>query len=140
MRWYTIKAVSEKTGLSIPTLRFYDQEGLLPDLQRKASGYRMFSDHDLETIELIECFKQSGLPIKEIRHFMSLVKQGDVSLTERLAIFRKHVQRLEEKACALQRALDHSQRTLQFYEIAVDAGSESAAKEIYQARCSNPAE
>lgn len=39
---YTIKKVSEMTGLSIPTIRYYDKEGLLPDLQRKESGYRIF--------------------------------------------------------------------------------------------------
>ena len=39
---YTIKQVSEMTGLSIPTIRYYDKERLLPDLQRKESGYRIF--------------------------------------------------------------------------------------------------
>ena len=71
---YTIKQVSELTGLSIPALRYYDKEGLLPDLRRKESGYRIFSDEDLYALELIACFKQSGLQIKEIRHFMALVK------------------------------------------------------------------
>lgn len=77
---YTIKKVSEMTGLSIPTIRYYDKEGLLPDLQRKESGYRVFSDQDLEAIGLIACFKESGLTIREIRHFISLVRQGDITL------------------------------------------------------------
>ena len=108
---YTIKKVSEMTGLSIPTIRYYDKEGLLPDLQRKESGYRVFSEQDLEAIDLIECFKESGLTIKEIRRFMSLVKQGDGTLAERLAIFQAHVARLEEKMAAVQNALDHSRDT-----------------------------
>ncbi len=91
---YTIKKVSEMTGLSIPTIRYYDKEGLLPDLQRKESGYRVFSDRDLEAIDLIECFKESGLTIREIRHFMSLVRQGDVTLEKRLAIYQTHIARL----------------------------------------------
>ena len=131
---YSIKKASELTGLSIPTLRFYDKEGLLPELQRKESGYRLFSDNDLETIELIECFKQSGLMIKEIKYFMCLVKQGDATLAERLAIFQTHVVRLEEKLTAVQGALEHSQRTLEFYEIAAETGSEETAKDIYCAR------
>ena len=98
---YTIKKVSEMTGLSIPTIRYYDKEGLLPDLQRKESGYRVFSDRDLEAIDLIECFKESGLTIREIRHFMSLVRQGDVTLDERLAFFQTNVARLEEKLAAI---------------------------------------
>ena len=131
---YTIKKVSEMTGLSIPTIRYYDKEGLLPDLQRKESGYRIFSDRDLEAIDLIGCFKESGLTIREIRHFMSLVRQGDVTLDERLAIYQMHIARLEEKLAAVQNALEHSRRTLAFYEIAAKTGSEEAAKEIYLAR------
>ena len=131
---YTIKMVSEMTGLSIPTIRYYDKEGLLLDLQRKESGYRIFSDQDLEAIDLIECFKESGLTIREIRHFMSLVKQGNVTLGERLAIFQAHIARLEEKLAAVQNALEHSRRTLAFYEIAAKTGSEETAKDLYLAR------
>ncbi len=131
---YTIKKVSEMTGLSIPTIRYYDKEGLLPDLQRKESGYRVFSDRDLEAIDLIECFKESGLTIREIRHFMSLVRQGDVTLDERLAIYQMHIARLEEKLAAVQNALEHSRRTLAFYEIAAKTGSEETAKDLYLAR------
>ena len=122
------------TGLSIPTIRYYDKEGLLPDLQRKESGYRVFSDRDLEAIDLIECFKESGLTIREIRHFMSLVRQGDVTLDERLAIYQMHIARLEEKLAAVQNALEHSRRTLAFYEIAAKTGSEETAKDLYLAR------
>ena len=131
---YTIKKVSEMTGLSIPTIRYYDKEGLLPDLQRKESGYRIFSDRDLEAIDLIGCFKESGLTIREIRHFMSLVRQGDVTLDERLAIFQTNVARLEEKLAAVQNALEHSRRTLAFYEIAAKTGSEETAKDPYLVR------
>ena len=131
---YTIKKVSEMTGLSIPTIRYYDKEGLLPDLQRKESGYRVFSDRDLEAIDLIECFKESGLTIREIRHFMSLVRQGDVTLDERLAIYQMHIARLEERLAAVQNALEHSRRTLAFYEIAAKTGSEETAKDLYLAR------
>ena len=131
---YTIKKVSEMTGLSIPTIRYYDKEGLLPDLQRKESGYRVFSDRDLEAIDLIECFKESGLTIREIRHFMSLVRQGDVTLEERLAIYQMHIARLEEKLTAVRNALEHSRRTLAFYEIAAKTGSEATAKDLYLAR------
>lgn len=134
---YTIKKVSEMTGLSIPTIRYYDKEELLPDLQRKESGYRIFSDQDLESIDLIECFKASGLTIREIRHFMSLVKRGDVTLAERLAIFQTHIARLEEKLAAVQNALEHSRRTLTFYEIAAKTGSEETAKELYLAQYGN---
>lgn len=113
---------------------YYDKEGLLPDLKRKASGYRVFSDQDLNAIELIACFKQSGLTLREIKHFLALVKQGDATLDERLAIFQAHIARQQEKLAAAQAALDHSLSTLEFYELAVEAGSASAASVLYRAR------
>ena len=64
---------------------------------------------------------------------MSLVKQGDVTLDERLAIFQIHIARLEEKLAAVQNALEHSRRTLAFYEIAAKTGSEETAKDLYLA-------
>lgn len=131
---YTIKKVSEMTGLSIPTIRYYDKEGAsagpsaqgvrLPGLFRPGPGGH----------RLIECFKESGLTIREIRHFMSLVRQGDVTLEERLAIYQTHIARLEEKLTAVRNALEHSRRTLAFYEIAAKTGSEETAKDLYLAR------
>lgn len=53
---YSIKEMSEKTGLSIPTLRFYDKEGLFPNLERKSSNYRTFTDSELDVVKIIECF------------------------------------------------------------------------------------
>ena len=91
-------------------------------------------DRDLEAINLIECFKESGLTIREIRHFMSLVREGDITLEERLAIYQTHIARLEEKLTAVQNALEHSRRTLAFYEIAAKTGSEETAKDLYLAR------
>ena len=48
---YNIKQVADKTGLSEATLRYYDKEGLFPDLERKNSGYRTFSERELEQIQ-----------------------------------------------------------------------------------------
>ena len=57
---YTIGQVSEMFGLPISTLRYYDKEGLLPDIER-VSGIRKFKDKELEALRVIECLKKSGL-------------------------------------------------------------------------------
>lgn len=58
---YTIKEVAQMFNLSIPTLRFYDKEGLLLDLERDASGIRKFNDKTIEALRVIECLKKSGI-------------------------------------------------------------------------------
>ena len=62
---YTIGQVSERFGLPISTLRYYDKEGLFPTIQRD-SGIRKFGEKELEALRVIECLKKSGLEIKDI--------------------------------------------------------------------------
>ena len=54
---YTIKEASDITGIPATTLRYYDKEGILPFLERKESGHRMFSEQDLSMLRIIECLK-----------------------------------------------------------------------------------
>ena len=61
---YTIGQISEMFGLPISTLRYYDKEGLFPDLQRQ-SGIRQFSEKEVEALRVIECLKASGLEIRD---------------------------------------------------------------------------
>lgn len=66
---YTIGQISEMFHLPISTLRYYDKEGLFPNLER-SSGIRRFSSHEVESLRVIECLKKSGLEIKDIKQFM----------------------------------------------------------------------
>ena len=66
---YSIGEVSKMFDLPVSTLRYYDKEGLFPDIQR-VSGMRKFSDNEIEAVRVIECLKKSGLEIKEIKQFM----------------------------------------------------------------------
>ena len=55
---YTIGQVSQMFDLPVSTLRYYDKEGLFPDIQR-VSGIRKFSDSELEALRVIECLRKS---------------------------------------------------------------------------------
>lgn len=136
---YTIKQVSEMTGLPIPTLRYYDKEGLLPCLKRRESGYRVFTDDDLETIRMIECFKQSGLQIKQMKRFMELAAEGDSTLQECHDLYQNQVKRLEEKIAILGKALEVSKTKLRYYEEALSAGTETEILKQYREKWSGKA-
>jgi len=125
MKKYSIKEVSEMTNLSIPTLRYYDREGLLPTLQRKESGYRVFSDIDLSMIEILECFKKSGLQIKEMKHFIDLIKQGDASLEARYNLFVERKEAVEAQIAELQEMLELLNHKCWYYKTAMEAGTEA---------------
>ena len=84
---YTIGQVSEMFSLPISTLRYYDKEGLFPQMER-SSGIRRFSERELEALRVIECLKRSGLEIKEIKQFMQWCAQGEATYPERLELFQ----------------------------------------------------
>lgn len=122
---YTIKEVSEMMHLPISTLRYYDKMGLLPGLERKESGYRVFSDGDIEMLKIIDSFKKAGLQIKDIQNYLALAFKGESTLEERYQIFLRQEEVLEEKITELQQALKVTRKKISYYETALQAGSES---------------
>lgn len=87
---YTIKEVSERTHLSPSTLRYYDNEGLMPLLGRTDSGIRKFSDVDISWLQLVCCLKNSGMPLKMIKRFMTFCLKGSSTCEQRKEILEQH--------------------------------------------------
>ncbi|MDR1971299.1 MAG: MerR family transcriptional regulator [Treponema sp.] len=94
---YSIKQVSEKTSLPPHVLRYYENEGLLPAVARSRSGIRRYQEGDLEWLALICCLKNTGMSIKQIKHFMELSMEGDRTLRERCELLREHKRNVEEQ-------------------------------------------
>ncbi|HJB06262.1 MAG TPA: MerR family transcriptional regulator [Candidatus Enterocloster faecavium] len=129
---YTVGEMARLADLPASTLRYYDQEGLLPFVERSKGGIRMFSEADYSTLMVIDCLKKSGLSIKEIRAFMALAQEGDSSLKERLAMFQKRREAVKEQIQELERTLDLLNYKCWYYETAVQAGSEAAVQGLCQ--------
>ena len=72
---YTVGEIAKKLNVAPSTLRYYDKEGLLPFVERSSGGIRVFHD---------ECMKHTGMPIKEIKHFIDYCVEGDSRINERL--------------------------------------------------------
>lgn len=122
---YRIKEVAEKMNLPASTIRYYDKEGLLPHLERKESGYRVFNDGDIALLELIECFKNTGLSIKEIKQFCDWIAEGDSSLQNRYDLFLERKQAVEHQMKVLQKTMDLVKHKCEYYKVALEAGTES---------------
>lgn len=126
---YTIGQISNMFDLSISTIRYYDKEGLLLNLERK-SGIRKFTDRDVETLRVIECLKKSGLEIKEIRHFMELCQKGSSTYQERKQIFEDQKKIVLSEIERLKNTLDMLNFKCWYYEKAIKDGNENNLKEI----------
>lgn len=83
---YTMKEVSEAYSLSQYTIRFYDKEGLLPFVKRDQSGRRIFSEDDMDQIGLICCLKESGMPLKDIKDYISMYQNQQTQEAKMLLI------------------------------------------------------
>ena len=126
---YTIKEAAEKTNLPASTIRYYDKQGLLPFVQRSESGYRMFSENDIGLLNMIECLKQTGMPIKEITQFCQWVQQGDASLQQRFAMFQERRKVVQEQMERMKKTMEVIEYKCWYYETALAAGTEAIHRE-----------
>lgn len=121
---YSIGDVAKMMNLPQSTLRYWDKKGLLPFVDRDQNGRRDFKDNDLNYLEVIMCLKKSGLKIKQIRHFIDLCMQGDMTLEVRYDFMDKQERVLMKKVAALQSELDFLRYKKWYYKTAVKAGTE----------------
>lgn len=125
---YTIKQVADKMGVSVPTLRYYDKEGLLPFIEKKENGTRIFKESDLRSLEIISCMKASGMPIKDIKRYMDMCLEGNSTLEYRLDIFLKRKEVVKEQMEELNKIMSVIEHKISYYKKAIEAGSEDIHK------------
>ena len=126
---YTIGQVAQMFHLPISTLRYYDKEGLLPNLERKGN-IRQFSDTEIEAIRVIECLKKSGLEIKDIKQFFAWVSEGSSTYANRKELFEIRKAAVEEELKALEKTLAMLNFKCWYYQKALDDGNEDEINEM----------
>lgn len=127
---YSIGEVANTTGINISTLRYYDREGLFPNMERSDGGIRRFTDTELETLGIIECLKSSGLSIKEIKLFLNWCQEGDSSLQKRRDLFYERLAVVKAQMETLQKTMNTLQFKCWYYDTALAAGTEDAPKSL----------
>lgn len=111
---YSIGEFSKLTGLGIHTLRYYEQEGLIAP-KRNSGNRRYYSDNDLAWTYFIKRLKDTGMPIKEIRHYAELRADGDPTLSKRMEMLLQHRQALNEQIARLQEHKIKLDEKIDFY-------------------------
>lgn len=101
----TIQQVSEKTGLSVHTLRYYERIGLLQPVGRATNGHRRYSPADITRIELLNKLRTTGMPIRKLCEFAGLLSQGDSSIPQRLQVLEEHKKAVLEHIAEMERNL-----------------------------------
>lgn len=73
--------VAERTGLSLRTIRWYEEVGLVPPSARSAGGFRLYTDADIERLEIVKRMKPLEFTLEEMRDLLGTVDQLDVRAT-----------------------------------------------------------
>lgn len=113
---YTIKDVSERFNISAPTLRFYEKEGLLPSIRREENGHRLYSDTDLEWIQIVSCMRATGMSIKYIKRYIDLCLLGENTVPERRQIILLQKEIIENHIKDYKRLLNVVNKKLDYYD------------------------
>lgn len=121
---YSIGDIAKKLDLPTSTLRFYDKKGLLPFVERDQAGRRSFKDNDLNFLEVIGCMKKCGMTISEIRRFINLCMEGDITLQDRYDLLYREEEIVVNQIENLQKQLDFLHYKMWYFKTSLQAGTE----------------
>jgi DNA-binding transcriptional MerR regulator len=114
-----IAQVSEKYGLSVDTLRYYERVGLIPPVHRNEGGIRDYDELDLRRVDFIKCMRAAGLPVEVLIEYMGLIQQGDSTIEARKEILVEQRNLVAARMQEMQKTLDLINHKIDVYENAI---------------------
>ncbi len=113
---YSMKETCEATGLTYDALKFYCNEGLIPNVKRNKSNYRVFDENDINWIKSLSCLKNCGMSIVEMKEYLNLCLKGKSTIPERKVILDAKLRELERKKQEIQDSIDYVHWKQGFYD------------------------
>ena len=117
----SIQTVADQVGVSAHTLRYYERIGLVGHIQRRPDGHRAYTGGDIEWLVLLTRLRESGMPIRRMQEFAALVREGEHTVPDRLALLREHQRALEEQHAILEHTMDIVARKVGAYQEIVES-------------------
>ncbi len=112
---YTIAEVSKKIGVNSSTLRYYEDLGLLRDVERNTSGYREYTRDHIGKLEAIDCFKRAGMSIADIQNFFTYEDDIDNNIDEMMELLRTRREKILNDFRELYDSYEHILKKLDYY-------------------------
>lgn len=103
---YTVKEVSEMMEISSYTIRYYENSGLIPFVDRTDGNIRMFSDYAVSWLRLVHCLRTTGLPIEGVKHYIDMCLEGDSTIQERAELIFQQEKNLRRQIKELQKQME----------------------------------
>lgn len=112
---YAPAEASERTGLSLDTLRYYERVGLFGPVRRTSSGQRSYTDGDLAWVGLLVCLRNAGLGIADLQRFMGRLREQSSSPADVVELLEEHRTRLRGEVAKLTVALEVLDDKIAYY-------------------------
>jgi len=125
----TIQEVARRSGLSEPTLRYYEQVGLLGPVERDpSSGHRRYTDEDVDTLQVLACLRSMGVGIEDMRTYQANRGRGREAAGQQRDLLLRHAERIEVQLATLRVHLEYLQAKASLWD-ARDRGDAEAEAE-----------
>lgn len=113
---YTMMQVCKEVGMTYQTLKFYCNEGLVPNVKRDKNNRRVFDDHNVSWIKSLTCLKNCGMSIQEMKEYLDLCLKGASTIPQRKAILDAKKEDLLSRIQELNTSIGYIDEKQQFYD------------------------
>lgn len=113
---YSMKEACTLTNMTYENLKFYCNEGLVPNVKRDRRNYRVFDEHDIKWIQSLNCLKSCGMSIAEMKQYVALCMEGEGTIPERKVILAEKKETLLQSMTELQKAVAYIDWKQRFYD------------------------
>lgn len=113
---FSMKQACEQTNLPYETLKFYCNQGLIPNVKRNSNNYRIFDENDIAWINNLNCLRNCGMSISEMKDYIKLCLEGESTIPERKEILAIKRQSLLEQQKLIQESIDYIDWKQGFYD------------------------
>mgnify|MGYP002619851488 FL=1 len=113
---YSMKEACTLTNMTYENLKFYCNEGLVPNVKRDSRNYRVFDEHDIKWIQSLNCLKSCGMSIAEMKEYLALCMEGKGTILERKVILAEKKETLLQSIAELQKSVAYIDWKQGFYD------------------------
>jgi len=117
-----IGELARRCGRSEHTIRWYEAQRLIPGVRRDGGGRRGYHELHVQWLELLERLRRSGMSIRQMREYATLVRRGDATLAQRRDMLAVHRERVREQIGELAAAVSLVDTKVAFYEQWIASG------------------
>ncbi len=113
---YTMMQVCKETDMTYQALKFYCNEGLVPNVKRDKNNRRIFDERDVAWIKSLTCLKKCGMSIQEMKEYLALCLQGEKTIPQRKVMLTQKQKALRQTLRQVQESIDYIDWKQGFYD------------------------